>query len=89
MSTSPLSGPAGAAVAPEPALPALEHPLPAGMRDLLPEEAESRRALARTLHDAFRVHGYRLVTPPACGLPAACLRPACGLPAACGLDGGG
>lgn len=43
----------------------LEHPLPAGMRDLLPDEAESRRALARTLLDRFALHGYRVVTPPA------------------------
>ena len=44
---------------------ALEHPLPAGMRDLLPEEAESRRALARRVLDRFDLHGYALVTPPA------------------------
>ena len=43
----------------------LEHPLPAGMRDLLPEEAEERRALARRLLDRFALFGYALVTPPA------------------------
>lgn len=48
------------------ALPAsLEHPLPAGLRDLLPEEAAGRRAIARTLLDRFALHGYRVVTPPA------------------------
>jgi ATP phosphoribosyltransferase regulatory subunit len=44
---------------------ALEHPLPAGMRDLLPDEARSRRALGRKVLDRFAVHGYALVTPPA------------------------
>ena len=43
----------------------LEHPLPAGMRDLLPEEAANRRALARVVLDRFALFGYRLVTPPA------------------------
>ena len=43
----------------------LEHPLPAGMRDLLPEEAQSRRAVARKILDSFALHGYALVTPPA------------------------
>jgi len=42
----------------------LEHPLPAGMRDLLPEEAAARRALARTALDVFALHGYVPVTPP-------------------------
>ena len=41
------------------------HPLPAGMRDLLPEEAGRRRALARRLLDHLRSGGYALVTPPA------------------------
>ena len=45
--------------------PALAHPLPAGMRDLLPEEARRRRALARSVLDHFALHGYALVTPPA------------------------
>jgi ATP phosphoribosyltransferase regulatory subunit len=43
----------------------LEHPLPPGMRDLLPEEAEERRALSRVILDRLALHGYRLVTPPA------------------------
>src|SRR5580704_10355565 len=44
--------------------PSLEHPLPAGMRDLLPEEAGVRRALSRRVLDRFALHGYALVTPP-------------------------
>jgi ATP phosphoribosyltransferase regulatory subunit len=43
----------------------LEHPLPAGMRDLLPDEAAHQRALSRTVLDRFALFGYRLVTPPA------------------------
>ena len=43
---------------------ALEHPLPAGMRDLLPEEAAVRRGLARKLLDRFALYGYGVVTPP-------------------------
>jgi ATP phosphoribosyltransferase regulatory subunit len=35
------------------------------MRDLLPEEAKARRAIARALLDRFALHGYGLVTPPA------------------------
>src|SRR5580693_7280307 len=42
----------------------LEHPLPAGMRDLLPEEAAARRSLARQMLDRFALHGYALVTLP-------------------------
>lgn len=42
----------------------LEHPLPAGMRDLLPEEAGPRRALARRLLEVVALHGYGLVTLP-------------------------
>ncbi|HEY3822814.1 MAG TPA: ATP phosphoribosyltransferase regulatory subunit [Polyangiaceae bacterium] len=49
----------------EPPPRALEHPLPSGMRDLLPEEAAARRALARRLLDRFSLHGYGLVTLPA------------------------
>jgi ATP phosphoribosyltransferase regulatory subunit len=51
----------------DPSTPArfLEHPLPAGMRDLLPEEATSRRALCRTILTRFSLHGFGLVTPPA------------------------
>src|SRR3954463_1989600 len=44
---------------------ALKHPLPPGMRDLLPEEAASRRELSRAISERFALHGYRLVTPPA------------------------
>ncbi len=44
---------------------ALEHPLPAGMRDLLPEEASRRRALATKLMECFALRGYAIVTPPA------------------------
>jgi ATP phosphoribosyltransferase regulatory subunit len=43
---------------------ALEHPLPAGMRDLLPEEARARRELGRKLLDCFALHGYAAVTLP-------------------------
>ena len=35
------------------------------MRDLLPEEARRRRALARRVLDHFALHGYATVTPPA------------------------
>lgn len=43
----------------------LEHPLPPGMRDLLPEEAAARRDLSRAVLERFALHGYRLVIPPA------------------------
>src|SRR4051812_861014 len=43
----------------------LNHPLPAGMRDLLPSEAVRRRRLARRVLDHFALHGYDLCTPPA------------------------
>src|SRR5262249_23128639 len=43
---------------------ALEHPLPAGMRDLLPEEARARRELGRKLLECFALHGYAAVTLP-------------------------
>jgi ATP phosphoribosyltransferase regulatory subunit len=43
----------------------LEHPLPAGMRDLLPAEAASRRAIARTTLERFALHGYAVVMLPA------------------------
>ncbi len=49
---------------PEPLPRSLEHPLPAGMRDLLPEEAAARRGLARQVLDAVSLHGYSLVTLP-------------------------
>lgn len=35
------------------------------MRDLLPEEAASRRDLSRAVLERFSLHGYRLLTPPA------------------------
>jgi ATP phosphoribosyltransferase regulatory subunit len=35
------------------------------MRDLLPEEARSRRAIARRALERFALYGYSLVTPPA------------------------
>jgi ATP phosphoribosyltransferase regulatory subunit len=34
------------------------------MRDLLPEEAAARRALARKVLDRFEIHGFSVVTPP-------------------------
>jgi ATP phosphoribosyltransferase regulatory subunit len=34
------------------------------MRDLLPEEANRRQALARRVLEHFALHGYQLVTPP-------------------------
>lgn len=43
----------------------LEHPLPAGLRDLLPDEAALQRALSVTLLERFARFGFRLVTPPA------------------------
>ena len=35
------------------------------MRDLLPEEAASRRELSRAVLERLALHGYRVVTPPA------------------------
>jgi ATP phosphoribosyltransferase regulatory subunit len=43
----------------------LAHGLPAGLRDLLPVEAERRRALAGRVIEHVGLHGYRLVTLPA------------------------
>lgn len=43
---------------------ALEHPLPSGMRDLLPEEAALRRSLSRSVLDRIILYGYAVVTPP-------------------------
>jgi ATP phosphoribosyltransferase regulatory subunit len=40
------------------------HALPAGMRDLLPEEARAQAQLGRTLLGSFALHGYELVTLP-------------------------
>src|SRR5262245_11725272 len=42
----------------------LRHPLPAGMRDLLPGEASAQTALARRLIGAFELSGYELVAVP-------------------------
>ena len=44
--------------------------LPAGMRDLLPSEARSRRTLARGVLEHFASWGYEVVTPPAFELAA-------------------
>jgi ATP phosphoribosyltransferase regulatory subunit len=43
----------------------LQHPLPAGMRDLLPGEAARRRRLSRAILARLELWGYTLVTPPA------------------------
>src|SRR6185369_9770065 len=51
--------------APSSAAAAPNHPLPAGMRDLLPPDAARRRNLSRRLLDHFALHGYQIVTPPA------------------------
>jgi len=42
----------------------LAHPLPPGMRDLLPEEAAARRGLGRDFLERIALHGYAVVTPP-------------------------
>ncbi len=42
----------------------LEHPLPAGMRDLLPPEAALRRAIARAFLGRAELFGYEHVIPP-------------------------
>lgn len=42
----------------------LDHPLPAGMRDLLPEQAAARRQLSRKLLERFALYGYAIVTSP-------------------------
>ncbi len=42
----------------------LEHPLPAGMRDLLPPEAALRRAIARAFLGRAELFGYEIVIPP-------------------------
>jgi ATP phosphoribosyltransferase regulatory subunit len=39
--------------------------LPEGLRDLLPERAARRRAVARTVLAAFERYGYAGVVPPA------------------------
>ncbi|MBI2393144.1 MAG: ATP phosphoribosyltransferase regulatory subunit [Deltaproteobacteria bacterium] len=47
-----------------PQAPTLEHPLPAGMRDLLPPEASLRRAIARAFLGRAELFGYEFVIPP-------------------------
>jgi ATP phosphoribosyltransferase regulatory subunit len=42
----------------------LEHPLPAGMRDLLPPVARRQGELARRVTHCFELHGYEIVTLP-------------------------
>jgi len=42
----------------------LEHPLPAGMRDLLPDESRALAQLGRRLARSFELHGYQRVTVP-------------------------
>ncbi len=44
--------------------PGLAHPLPAGMRDLLPAEALEQAALSRELLATFALWGYEQVMPP-------------------------
>lgn len=43
----------------------LEHPLPAGMRDLLPDEAEAEQRATACILDTLRLSGYRQVVVPA------------------------
>ena len=43
---------------------ALAHPLPAGMRDGLPDEARAQTELARRIIGSFELHGYELVIVP-------------------------
>ncbi|HET9959663.1 MAG TPA: ATP phosphoribosyltransferase regulatory subunit [Polyangiaceae bacterium] len=43
---------------------ALAHPVPAGMRDLLPEEAARHLQLGRKMLRAFELRGYELVSVP-------------------------
>jgi ATP phosphoribosyltransferase regulatory subunit len=43
---------------------ALAHPLPAGMRDLLPTDARAQGALIRQIVGCFELHGYELVILP-------------------------
>lgn len=46
-------------------LTALSHPLPAGMRDLLPAEAEAQGRLSSRVLRTFDLHGYQQVSLPA------------------------
>jgi len=43
----------------------LSHPLPSGMRDLLPPETQARRAIARAFLGQAELMGYEAVIPPA------------------------
>jgi ATP phosphoribosyltransferase regulatory subunit len=43
----------------------LAHPLPSGMRDLLPAEAEAQGKLASCVLEVFELHGYQQVSVPA------------------------
>lgn len=43
----------------------MAHPLPSGMRDLLPAEAESQGKLGATVLSVFELHGYQQVSVPA------------------------
>jgi ATP phosphoribosyltransferase regulatory subunit len=61
----PSKPPSSLRVAPASSAALPNHPLPAGMRDILPPEAARRRRLSRRLLDHFALHGYELVTPPA------------------------
>jgi ATP phosphoribosyltransferase regulatory subunit len=46
-------------------LAALEHPLPAGMRDLLPREAYRQALLSQRVMSSFELYGYQRVVVPA------------------------
>ncbi len=46
------------------ALGALSHPLPSGMRDLLPQEAEEQLRLSRQVLRTFELHGFQQVVLP-------------------------
>jgi len=61
----PSKPPSALRVAPASSAALPNHPLPAGMRDILPPEAARRRRLSRRLLDHFDLYGYELVTPPA------------------------
>src|SRR5438105_6284413 len=43
----------------------LEHPLPSGVRDLLPPETIARRAIARAFLGRAELFGYEPIVPPA------------------------
>ncbi len=46
------------------ALGALSHPLPSGMRDLLPQEADEQLRLSRVVLRTFELHGFQQVVLP-------------------------